>query len=187
MRLVLLHRVDGGYERISVPGGVRVQGDQIAYVSRRNVSSLAHALILPPTGIGYSGDRTFVPGGRTTGSVGTPSAWLLRGHMISPQMNREAMEMVGADSRWRINEWLSSAKRQYTVGEDDANAFVKERLALMSWDDIRDEALAAGGLKSSWRTEPLFRQHVVLPTGLAFWRLAVALGMAEETQVEATC
>lgn len=176
--MVLLHRIDGGYERVNVPTGIKVAGDRLAYVPRRLVSALAHALILPPTGIGYSGNRTYLPEGKTTGSVGAPSAWLLQGYMVSPQMYRDAMNMLTADDRYHINGWLGRAKEQYTVGADDAMAFVRERLPLMSWDEIREDALAAGGLKRSWRTEPLFRAHVVLPDGLAFWRLAVALGMA---------
>jgi hypothetical protein len=177
---VLLHRIDGGFERVNVPKGIKVAGDRLPYVSRRVISSLAHALILPPTGIGYTGNQTHVPEGRTTGSVGAPSAWLFQGHLISPQMYREGMNMLTADDRYHINGWLGRAKQQYTVGDDDALAFVRERLPTMGWDEIREEALQNGGLKRSWRTDPLFRSHVVLPDGLAFWRLAISLGMAEQ-------
>lgn len=179
---VVLHWCDGGYERVRLTGGggTQLDGLSLHYLPRKTISSLAHALILPPTNIGFEGARTFVPDGKLTGTVGRPSAWMVAGRLVSPAAFRESFRQLSADDRHLVDAWLSSAKRQYTIGDEDASQFVRDRLADHDWDEIHTAALALGGLRTRWRTEPLFKRHTVTPVGLAFWRLALLLGFASD-------
>lgn len=176
---VLLHWVDGAYERVRVAGaaGTQLDGLSMPYVSRRLISQLAHALILPPTNIGYEGHATSVPEAKLSGTVSKPSAWMVAGHLISPAQYHRAFTALSADDRYEVDRWLSGAKKQFVVGDEDAAQFVRDRLGSASWEDIYAQALEQGGLRTRWKTDPLFRRHAVTPAGLAFWRLAVQLSL----------
>lgn len=178
---VVLYWSDGAYERIRLSGasGTQLEGISIPYVSRKQVTQLAHALILPPTSIGYESKSNYVSEAKLTGSVSKPSAWLIGGRLISPADYLAGFKQLCPSDRYEIDRWLGAAKRQYTIGDEDAHQFVKDRLDKMNWEDIHEAALEFGGLKTKWKTEPLFRRHAVTPTGLAFWRLAVLLGFAD--------